>query len=559
MRPSGTAESGSVLLVRGDGCMVRYATNSSLENEGLGQRGGDQVCRERESAALSVTRAAGPEIPAAVLQRAVEASLSGTCIADREGRIVFANASLLAMWGYDLQEVIGQPVDLLWLSGGEGVDPIGCALSTGRWDGTLCARRRDSSPFDARVSVSTVSGPDATDLSLLVSCIDVTVQRGAENAPGHHRSLVRAVAAMPARFVDPAVIDPAIETSLEDLGRACGASRTTLSLFNEARTLLGTTHEWCRPERGSRRGEFQPLFAHDLPWWVARILEGETVLVGGASGGGRLRGEEREFLKRHGIGATVMIPLRLNGAIVGFVEFDRDTGGSGFADGEVILLSAAVYVIASALDRKQSEYVFRKSEDLYQVVLDAITDTVTVVDTALTLLLANDAFVAWCEELGLPTDVVGKNLFAALPFLPPTARQQYERVIRTGRPLTSERSLRLGDGIVVLREMLIPIFEHGEVGRIITVSRDITAQREVEDLKSKAYNQVERNMEQFALLADHIRNPLQAIMGRAELIDDPATTEKIRQQVQRINGIIDQLDERWAESRKLSMFWRKYS
>ncbi|MDD2473073.1 MAG: histidine kinase dimerization/phospho-acceptor domain-containing protein, partial [Methanoculleus sp.] len=118
---------------------------------------------------------------------------------------------------------------------------------------------------------------------------------------------------------------------------------------------------------------------------------------------------------------------------------------------------------------------------------------------------------------------------------------------------------KLGDRTVFLREMRIPIFEGGEVAKVITVSRDITAQREVEDLKAKAYSQVERNMEQFALLADHIRNPLQAIMGHAELINDADATEKIRQQIQRINGIIDQLDDRWAESRKLSLFWRKYS
>ena len=112
---------------------------------------------------------------------------------------------------------------------------------------------------------------------------------------------------------------------------------------------------------------------------------------------------------------------------------------------------------------------------------------------------------------------------------------------------------------MVLREMRIPIIEHGEVARVVTVGRDVTAQRELEDLKSKAYSQIERNMEQFALLADHIRNPLQAIMGRAELLDDAETREKIRLQVQGINGIIDQLDERWGESRKLSTFWRKYS
>ena len=562
MRPGGliirvrtqkAAGDGSALQPGDDTSMVPYTANRSLNGELSGQHDDDLDCRERANAVGS------PEIPATVLRQVVETSLAGTCIADREGRIVFANASLLAMWGYDLQDVIGQPVDFLWLAGGEGPDCIGCALSAGQWSGTVTARRRDSSLFGARLSVNTVPGPRAADLWLLVSCMDVTAQRKAEDAPGHPRSLARTVASMPARFVDPAGLDPAIDTSLEDLGRACGACRASFSLFNDARTLVGTTHEWCRPERESRRGEFQTLFARDLPWWVVRILEGETVLVDGTSREGRPRREEREVLKRHGVAATLLIPLHLQRAVVGFVGFDRSTGGPGFADEDVALLSAAVQIIASALDRKQSEYVFRESEDLYQVVLDAITDTVTVVDTDLTLLLANDAFVAWCEELGLATDVVGKNLFVALPFLPPAARQQYERVIRTGRPLTSERALRFDDRIVVIREMLIPIFEQGNVGRIITVSRDITAQREVEDLKSKAYSQVERNMEQFALLADHIRNPLQAIMGRAELIDDAATTEKIRQQVQRINGIIDQLDERWAESRKLSMFWRKYS
>ena len=492
-------------------------------------------------------------VAAAMVRQVIETSLSGICIVDREGRIAFANASLLAMWGYDLQEVVGMPVTLLGLSPGDGQDCIGSAFSTGRWNGTVAARRRDSSSFNVRIAASAVRDPGTADVWLLFSCIDVTVQPPPPAAPGRRRSLEGAVAAMPARFMDPAEIDPAIDDSLEDLGRACGASRAYLSLFNDPRTFLGTTHEWCRPEQNPRRGESQTFSTSGLPGWAVRILEGETVLVGGASR------EEREFLKRHDAAAALMIPVRLNGAVVGVVGFDRNTGGARFTGGDVALLSAGVQIIAAALDRRQSEYLFLESEGLYRVVLDAITDTVTVVDTRLTLLLANDAFIAWCEELGLPTNVVGKDLFTVLPFLPPAVRQLYERVIRTGRPLTSERSLTFGDRTMILREMRVPIFEHGEVARVVTVARDITAQREVEDLKQKAYSQIERNMEQFALLADHIRNPLQAIMGRAELLDDAGTAEKIRQQVQRINGIIDQLDERWAESRKLSTFWRRYS
>ncbi len=539
--------------------MDPHTTNRLAAGVPLEQHGSDPDSQDGEGSVAGETPVEMPGITAAMLRQVIETSLSGICIVGREGRIVFANASLLAMWGYDLQEMIGKPATLLWLSRGEGQDCIGSALSAGRWNGTVAARRRDSSSFDVRISASTVHDPETANVWLLLSCIEVATQGKAEDAPGYRRSLEAAVAAMPARFMDPAEIDPAIDDSLEDLGRACGVCRAYLSLFNDPRTLLGTTHEWCRPEQNPRRGESRKFLPSDLPWWVVQILKGETVFMEGASGEGRQSREEREFLKRHGATAMLMVPLRLKEAVVGFVGFDRNTDDARFTDGDVTLLSAAVHIIASALDRKQSEYVFRESEDLYQIVLDAITDTVTVVDTGLTLLLANDAFVAWCEELGLPTNVVGKDLFVVLPFLPPAARQLYERVIRTGRPLTSERTLKFGDRTMILREMRIPIFEHGEVARVVTVGRDITAQREVEDLKSKAYAQIERNMEQFALLADHIRNPLQAIMGRAELFDDAEATEKIRQQVQRINVIINQLDERWAESRKLSMFWRKYS
>jgi len=523
------------------------------------QHGDDSDRQEEGGSATGEVPARTPGVTTAMLQQVIETSLSGICIVDRKGRIAFANAPLLAMWGYALQEMVGKPVTFLWLSPEEGRDCIDRAVASGRWNGTVAARRSDSSPFDVRLSVSAVRDPWTAEVWLLLSCIGVAVQHGAGDAPAHHRGLEAAVAAMPARFMDPAQIDPAIDSSLEDLGRACGACRAYLSLFNDPRTLLGTTHEWCRPEQNPRRGKSRKFLTTDLPWWAARILEGETVLVDEASAKGRLHREEREFLKQHGATATLMVPLRLNGSVVGFVGFDRNIDDARFEAEDVALLSAAVHIIAGALDRKQSEYLFRESESLYQVVLDAITDTVTVVDTRLTLLLANDAFIALCEDLGLATDVVGKDLFAVLPFLPPNTRQLYERVIRTGRPLTSERSLRCGDRTMIVREMRIPIFEHGEVKRIVTVSRDITAQREVEDLKSKAYAQIERNMEQFALLADHIRNPLQAIVGRAELLDDAAAREQIRQQVHRINGIIDQLDERWAESRKLSMFWRKYS
>ena len=75
--------------------------------------------------------------------------------------------------------------------------------------------------------------------------------------------------------------------------------------------------------------------------------------------------------------------------------------------------------------------------------------------------------------------------------------------------------------------------------------------------RMEAYRQIERNIEQFAVLTDHIRNPLQVVQGMADLIDDPRA-EKIREQVRQIKAILRQLDEGWVESEKVREYLERY-
>jgi PAS domain S-box-containing protein len=101
------------------------------------------------------------------------------------------------------------------------------------------------------------------------------------------------------------------------------------------------------------------------------------------------------------------------------------------------------------------------------------------------------------------------------------------------------------------------IVEAGRVVGIQTVGRDVSDRMRYEDMRLQAFYQIEQNIEQFAVLADHIRLPLQVILGMADLTDDTKTSEKIREQVERINGIVKQLDEGWVESRDIREFLRR--
>ena len=92
---------------------------------------------------------------------------------------------------------------------------------------------------------------------------------------------------------------------------------------------------------------------------------------------------------------------------------------------------------------------------------------------------------------------------------------------------------------------------------LIAIVRDISERVEIENLKQKAFSQIEKNIQQFAILNDHIRNPLQGMMGLADMIDDPKA-EKIIEYGKMIDDIVKKIDLGYYESEKIYKVLRKY-
>jgi PAS domain S-box-containing protein len=87
--------------------------------------------------------------------------------------------------------------------------------------------------------------------------------------------------------------------------------------------------------------------------------------------------------------------------------------------------------------------------------------------------------------------------------------------------------------------------------------QEIFQRKLIEAQKREAYEQIEKNIEQFAILGDHIRNPLAVIVGLADLTEMEGSG-KILEQAKVIDDIIDQLDRGWIESEKVREFLRRY-
>lgn len=91
------------------------------------------------------------------------------------------------------------------------------------------------------------------------------------------------------------------------------------------------------------------------------------------------------------------------------------------------------------------------------------------------------------------------------------------------------------------------------------VVRSRGRKEQIDQLKKQAFQQIEHNIEQFEILNDQIRNPLQAILLEADSIPDNAETKAlIAKQVEIIEQILTSVDERILESQKVRNFLRKY-
>ncbi len=205
-------------------------------------------------------------------------------------------------------------------------------------------------------------------------------------------------------------------------------------------------------------------------------------------------------------------------------------------------------------ERKQAEAAIIESEERFRALMNASPNAVMLIDRDGTILILNE--VAAERFGGSFQELMGTPVYDYFtPEVAARRREIIEEVFSTGRPVRfdDEREGR------VLYNSLFPVADaEGNVVRVAVLSYDITEQRRSEEMRHQAFAQIEHNMEQFAILGDHIRLPLQVILAASELLDDEQASERIRKQVWRINDIVRQLDRGWVESREIREFLRRH-
>lgn len=214
---------------------------------------------------------------------------------------------------------------------------------------------------------------------------------------------------------------------------------------------------------------------------------------------------------------------------------------------------AVVGTLIDITARKQAEYTLAKSEEKYREFFKNVTDAIIVTEIPtpereVRILEANDAAVAM---LGYPYDELLR-----MPLESIVDADIGERVGEITRALLStnhnrfEGAFRNKDGRAVPVEVNLHLFTQDGQDVVLSIAREITERKRMEEEVRGAYQQIEKNMGQFAVLNDEIRNPLQGIIGFAALEDSPLSP-KIIELAREIDRIVSELDRGWVESDKV--------
>jgi len=264
-----------------------------------------------------------------------------------------------------------------------------------------------------------------------------------------------------------------------------------------------------------------------------------------------------ELLKNEGIISGISVIIR--GEEGPYGVFGAHTRRSyRFTRDDINFIRAVANVLAQGIKRKVAEEALMASEEKFRAIAQRSFDMIftcyhdrgiTYISPAVTRILGYT-----------PQEITGQRCLAhASPISLATWEEAQERLNRGETIEGLEVEFQRKDGTVAYVELNeSPIVERGRVVGAQVTGRDITERKLGEQMRQQAFRQIERNIEQFAVLGDHIRQPLQVTLGRAELLDDEGAAEVIREQVWRINDYIKQLDRGWVESRKIREYLQRH-
>jgi len=275
---------------------------------------------------------------------------------DSEGKYLHINPPWLSLFGYERQEVIGKFF-------GEFLTAESLALFEVNLDKfrdcgaisdlELVMKHKDGAfifiVFDAAIN------RDARGNFRQVDCFieDVTAKKKVDATLKHRLRMEEIISSASSRFIDVKVqdTDATITDTLKEIGTFVQADRTYLTILSPDGDVVEQYFEWHCHECTTLKERIMGMSMKPLQWIMGKLRHDEHLHVPSVKDLPDEAKAEREIWQEHGVHSVLVIPLREEGILKGYLGFNAENPGKTWTNEDTRLLKVFGEIFIDYLSR----------------------------------------------------------------------------------------------------------------------------------------------------------------------------------------------------------------
>lgn len=318
--------------------------------------------------------------------------------------------------------------------------------------------------------------------------VDVTDRKLAEESLRRRLAYEKLIAEVSYLAASAEDINDFIHDSLQKIGHTLDANRILIIEYSSDTDTYSNSYEWTSAGAPPQHIRFQEIPSDTVSWFDAAMKK--NMIINYSDIENIPSAQERELLNLLGVKSILAIPLYVNKAYHGFLNFCQTEKNRVWPDEDIDILKTIIQIIAGTIERKGTENALRLSEDKYRSIFEGSKDTVFITSKDGYIIDANPTGV---KLFGFSLDEL-KSMKATDLYEEPSNRSEFVKEM--------ERKGFVKDYPIILKKkngqkvygLLTATFKKNMTGQaqFQGVIRDITESKRAEEALREAHAQIKQ-------------------------------------------------------------------
>ena len=345
------------------------------------------------------------------------------------------------------------------------------------------ARRENNTLFWIEYTLKkiTING----EVKMMAVGRDIDEKKKAQSQIIYRHDFERLLFNFSSRFINIPVeeVDKNIESAFKEICEFIQTDVAYVFRFDERRKILTLTHFWKKKGIKVKKSDLLQIPFDDKDWHTSQIKSNKVVKIEKIQDLPDSAKILHSIINRHHVNSILNVPLIFEGEIIGFLGLSNEIMGRKWIDDEISLMRVVGQIFINAIKRKESVQILQESEQSHREIYNATNEAIIIHDLDTGKILdVNNAMLtmfglsyAEAQSSDLKSISSGRRGYTE-----DKALKYFQKVSDEG-PQVFEWLARKSDNSIFWIEVSLKIAEIKGIKRMLSVIRDITERKQVEE------------------------------------------------------------------------------